>query len=341
MDRIKISDIATALGLSKTTISKALNGYKDVNALTRKRVLDYVNEVQFIPNRQASFLRTKETKTIALILPQINHDFFNTIIDGILFNVQKSDYTLFVACSNDSFETEKKLVDQYLNLNVDAIFISITNDTKSFDHLEAVKERNKILVMFDKNEKTFQCPKVMIEDRKAGFLATEHLIKRGCKQILHFRGAYQPQITIDRFLGYKDALEKYHIPFDQKKIILCENGYEKEGYHAAKKVFEMGIQFDGLFAVTDLSAIGAIQFFKSQKIKIPDEVSVVGFGNWRLSKFTVPSITSVDQAGIEMGKQIFDVFLNETSLRKKGEDINANKIINIKSKLITRESSSR
>ena len=135
MDRIKISDIATALGLSKTTISKALNGYKDVNALTRKRVLDYVNEVQFIPNRQASFLRTKETKTIALILPQINHDFFNTIIDGILFNVQKSDYTLFVACSNDSFETEKKLVDQYLNLNVDAIFISITNDTKSFAKL--------------------------------------------------------------------------------------------------------------------------------------------------------------------------------------------------------------
>ena len=103
----------------------------------------------------------------------------------------------------------------------------------------------------------------------------------------------------------------------------------------------MGIQFDGLFAVTDLSAIGAIQFFKSQKIKIPDEVSVVGFGNWRLSKFTVPSITSVDQAGIEMGKQIFDVFLNETSLKKKGEDINANKIINIKSKLITRESSSK
>ena len=120
---------------------------------------------------------------------------------SILFNVQKSDYTLFVACSNDSFETEKKLVDQYLNLNVDAIFISITHDTKSFDHLEAVKERNKILVMFDKNEKTFQCPKVMIDDRKAGFLATEHLIKRGCKQILHFRGAYQPHITIDRFLG--------------------------------------------------------------------------------------------------------------------------------------------
>ena len=94
-------------------------------------------------------------------------------------------------------------------------------------------------------------------------------------------------------------MEKYHIPFDQKKIILCENGDEKEGYHAAKKVFGMGIQFDGLFAVTDLSAIGAIQFFKSQKNKIPDEVSVVGFGNWRLSKFTVPSITSVDQAGMK------------------------------------------
>jgi LacI family transcriptional regulator len=207
LGKLKLFDIAKALGLSKTTVSKVLNNYSDVNQFTRIKVLNYVKKVGFEPNRQASSLRKKETKTVAVILPNMNNDFYMRIQEGILLVSQKNDYNLCVAISNESYETEKKLVYQYLKRNVDAIFLALSNGTKSFEHLKAIQEQGKVLVMFDKIEKTINSPKIIIDDRKAAFLATEHLIKNGCNKILHFRGGFQPQISIDRYLGYRDALK--------------------------------------------------------------------------------------------------------------------------------------
>lgn len=338
MGRTKLSDIAKALELSKTTISKVLNGYPDVNALTRKRVLDYIKEVGFEANTQASFLRTKETKTVALILPQISHDFFNSILEGMLKIAQQTEYTFYVACSNESYELETKLISKFLKRNVDAIFLSISRETRNFDHLRAIREEGKILVLYDKIEKTIDCPKIIIDDRKASFTATEHLIKKGCRKILHFRGGFLPQISIDRYLGYRDALDKYDIPFDKERIFICENANEKDGFFAAKKALESGIDFDGLFTISDLLAIGAIQFFKKNKIQVPEDISVVGFSNWKLSSFTYPTITTVDQPGNLMGEKIFQTFLTEKSLKKQGLDPE-NREIKLPSKLIIRESS--
>jgi LacI family transcriptional regulator len=235
LKRLKLFDIANALGISKTTVSKVLNNYSDVSQFTRIKVLDYIKKVGFEPNRQASFLRTKKTKTVALILPRLENDFFNKIQEGILKVSQENDYSLSVATSYDCFETEKKLVSQFLNRNVDAIFLSISHQTINFDHLIEIQQQGKVLVLFDKIEKTLDCPKVIIDDRKASFIATEHLIKNGCKQILHFRSGYKPQISIDRYLGYRDALNKYHLPFDKEKVIVCEITDEKNGFLAAKK----------------------------------------------------------------------------------------------------------
>lgn len=338
MEKLKLFDIAKALGLSKTTVSKVLNNYSDVSQFTRIKVLNYVKKVGFEPNRQASSLRKKETKTIAIILPEINHDFYNSVQEGILSVSQKNDYNLCVAISNESYETEKKLVYQFLGRNVDAIFLSLSNETKNFDHLKAIQEQGKVLVMFDKIEKTINCPKIIVDDRKASFLATEHLIKNGCKNILHFRGGFQPQISIDRYLGYRDALNKHGIPFDKEKVFVCETADENNGFFAAKKVFKSGIKFDGLFAVTDYAAIGAIQFFKSKKIRVPKDVLVVGFSNWKVTRFTSPTISTVDQSAFLMGENIFNAFLEEKLLKMQG-DQPVNKILKLPTKLIVRESS--
>ena len=171
-------------------------------------VLQYVKKVGFEPDRNASYLRTKETNTVALILPEMNHDFFNSVLAGVLKRAQQSKYNVLVGCSQGSVEEEKKLISQFLNQNVDAILMAVTQQTNEFKHLEEVQKEGKLLVMFDKIEKIIDCPKIIIDDRKAAFDATEHLILKGCKKILHFRGAYSPQISIDRYLGYRDALEK-------------------------------------------------------------------------------------------------------------------------------------
>ena len=338
MAKLKLLDIAKALGLSKTTVSKAINNYSDVNQFTRIKVLNYVKRVGFEPNRQASSLRKNEIKTVAVIFPELNHDFFNRIQEGILSVSQKNEYNLCVAISHESFETEKKLVYQFLKRNVDAIFLSLCNDTKNFDHLEEIHKQTKILVMFDKIEKTINCPKIIIDDRKASFLATEHLIKNGCKKILHFRGGFQPQISIDRYLGYRDALNKYGISFEKEMVFVCETADENAGFLAAKKVIESKIKFDGLFAFTDYTAIGAIQFFKSKKIRIPKDVLIVGFSNWKVTRFTSPTISTVDQSAFLMGENIFNAFLEEKLLKSQG-DPPSNKIFKIPAKLIIRESS--
>jgi len=340
LKKLKLFDIASALGISKTTVSKVLNNYTDVNQFTRLKVLDYVSKVGFEPNMQASSLRKKEVKTVALILPRLGNDFFNQIQEGILKVSQEYDYTLAIATSYDCFETEKKLVHQFLNRNIDAIFLAVSHQTLNFDHLIEIQQQGKILVLFDKIEKTINCPKVIIDDRKASFEATEHLIKNGCKQILHFRSGYNPQISIDRYLGYRDALNKHNIPFDKEKVIVCEITDEKNGFFAAKKAFKSGIKFDGLLAGSDYAAIGAIQFFKDKKLRIPNDISVVGFGNWKLSKFLEPSLSTVDQSANLMGEKIFKTFLEEKLLVNRGE-APANKTFTLSANLIVRESSVR
>ena len=338
MKKLKLLDIAIALGVSKTTISKVLNNYPDVNQFTREKVLDYVKKVGFEPNRQASSLRKKEVKTVALILPRLENDFFNRIQEGILKVSQEHDYSLSVATSYDRFETEKKLVFQFLNRNVDAIFLAISHETVNFEHLIQIQQQGKILVLFDKIEKTLNCPKVIIDNRKASFIATEHLIKNGCKHILHFRSGYKPQISIDRYLGYRDALNEYNIPFDKKKVIVCEITDEKNGFLAAKNALELGIKIDGLLSGSDYAAIGAIQYFKNKKLNIPKDISVVGFGNSRFSKFSTPSLTTVDQSANLMGKEVFKIFLEEKLLVSRGE-APANKTLTLSVNLIVRESS--
>ena len=338
MGKLKLLDIANALGLSKTTVSKVINNYSDVNQFTRIKVLDYVKKVGFEPNRQASFLRKNEIKTVAVIFPQLNHDFYNSIQEGILSVSQKNNYSLCVAISNESYELEKKLVFQFLKRNVDAIFLAVCNETKNFDHLEEIHKQGKILVMFDKIEKTINCPKVITDDRNASFLATEHLIKNGCKKILHFRGGFHPQISIDRYLGYRDALNKYEIPFEKEMVFVCDVGDEITGFTAAKNAYESGIKFDGLFTFTDYLAIGAIQFFKSKKIRISKDLLIVGFSNWKITKFTSPTISSVDQSAFLMGQNTFKAYLDEKLLKSEDKPP-ANKIFKIPAELIIRESS--
>ena len=313
--------ISKALGVSITTVSKVLNNYPDVSDNTRQRVLDYVKEIGFTPNTIAASLRTKESKVVGLILPNINHFFFNSILQGVLNSAEKAGYLVLVLSSEESYELEKKHVERLLQQKVDGIFISLSEETYNTQHLNSVLESEVVLVQFDKISKLIHSSKVIIDDREAANLATQHLIDRGKRRIVHLRGPLIPQVAIDRFLGYKSALDTAALPFDPALVLSCPHGDDEEGHDQLKTLHEKKIPFDAVFAHADLVAVGALRYLKRKNIRIPQEVAVIGFSNWLLSEKITPSLSTIDQPGILMGEQIFEQFARERLQKVSGNPV--------------------
>ena len=339
MTKITLQHLAEKLKISISTVSKALNGYSDINSNTKKKVVDLAKSLNFSPNTQAAYLRTKKTKMIGLIIPHISHPFFSNVLRGVLDSAEKEGYFVIVLKSNESYENEKELINKLLIQNVDGIFISLSQDTYDLDHLKKIKKSDTILIQFDKISKLIDSSKVVVDDREAAYIATEHLIKNGCKKIVHIRGELLPQISIDRFLGYKQALTDYNIPYDPKKVLMSHYLTDNDGFEVMEEFISKNIEFDGVFSMTDFAAIGAMESLKRHKIKVPDDVKVIGFSNWILTDKLTPSLSTINQPGILMGNKCFDFFLKEVDFKKKKIDFKYEKKI-FKTELVVRESSS-
>ncbi|PSG90637.1 LacI family DNA-binding transcriptional regulator [Aurantibacter aestuarii] len=337
MKPVTLKQIAEILDISVTTVSKALKDYPDVSKKTKGLVRDLAQTLNYKPNEFAVNLRTKESKTIGLIIPEIVHHFFSSVIKGIINQAEKKGYLVIILQSNESYDLEKKQLKLLLNKRVDGILISIANGTADFNHLEEVLRDGKPLVMFDKIAKVVNCSKVIIDDRKAAYNATQHLIDTGCKRIAHFRGPLLPQNSIDRFLGYKKALLDNNIEYDSSLVYICECGDKsfEEGKLNAKKVLEDHSDVDGIFINTDMVAIGAITAFKDLGVKIPEDISIVGFSNWFMSSAITPTLTTINQPGYEMGKKAFKQLYKELKTLKKEKHI-IPKIIELETNLVER-----
>ena len=223
--------------------------------------------------------------------------------------------------SNESYELEKQQIDLLLNKRVDGILISLANATGDFKHLNQILDQGTPLVMFDKIAKIVKCSKVIIDDRKAAYKATQHLIDIGCKRIAHFRGPLLPQNSIDRFLGYKQALTDNNIKYDASLVYLLNDMSFEEGSFFANKLLKDHKDVDGIFINTDLVAIGAIAAFNKQGVKIPEQINIVGFSNWFMSSVISPSLTTINQPGFKMGKKAFKILYKEIKDKKKNKSI--------------------
>ena len=339
MKDITLKEIASTLGISITTVSKALKNYPDVSEKTKKAVKELADNLNYTPNSFAVNLRTKESKTIGLIIPEVTHHFFANIIKAIIDAAEKNGYLVIILQSNESLELEKKQVELLINKRVDGILISLSNESNNDSHIQEIIKRNIPLVMFDKIAKLSNCCKVIIDDQKAGFDATQHLIVKGCKKIAHIRGPLNPQNSIDRYLGYKKALEKNNIPFDSKLVYTCEKVNFEEGLEFTKQLFEEHPDVDGIFAITDLVAVGSLAYCNDQKINVPQDVKVIGFSNWFMSQVITPKLSTVEQPSHEMGIAAFDLLLEEMKARKEESEYNP-KTIELETQIIERESSS-
>lgn len=332
-----LKEIAESLGISVATVSKALKDYPDVSKKTKALVKQLAMTMNYRPNAFAVNLRTKESKTIGLIIPEIVHHFFSTVIKGIVSQAEKKGYLVIILQSNESFQLERKQIELLLNKNVDGLLVSLANATADYKHLTDFMEQGKPLVLFDKVAKIVNCSKIIIDDRKAAQVATQHLIDTGCKRIAHFRGPLLPQNSIDRFLGYRKALRDNGMEYDRSLTYICNDmSYEEGGNFAAQLVKEHP-DVDGIFINTDLVAIGAITRLKKMGIRIPEQISIVGFSNWFMSSAISPSLTTIDQPGFEMGKVAFKQLFKEMKAIKV-KKIAPPKIKVLETSLVKRES---
>ncbi|WP_434036454.1 LacI family DNA-binding transcriptional regulator [Formosa sp. 4Alg 33] len=339
MKPVTLKQIAEQLNISVTTVSKALKDYPDVSPKTKALVKELAKTLNYKPNTFAVNLRTKESKTIGLIIPVIVHHFFSNVIKGIVSQAEKKGYLVIILQSNESYELEKKQIDLLMSQRVDGILISLANGTANFNHIKDVIAQDKPLVMFDKIAKIVKCSKIIIDDRKAAYMATQHLIDTGCKRIAHFRGALLPQNSIDRFLGYKKALIDNNMHYDPSLVYICEcdDMSFEEGKKNAQQLLKDHKDVDGIFINTDLVAIGALTEFNAQGVKVPEDISIVGFSNWFMSSVISPTLTTIDQPGFEMGKAAFKQLYKEMKAVKKNKPIVSKEIV-LETALVKRES---
>jgi len=336
---VTLKQIAETLNISITTVSKALKDYPDVSKKTRKLVRETAKQLNYRPNSFAVNLRTKESKTVGLIIPEVVHHFFSTVIKGIIAQAEKKGYLVIILQSNESYELEKKQIDLLLSKHVDGILISLANETSDYKHITDVIDQDKPIVMFDKIAKIVNCSKIIIDDRKAAYIATKHLIETGCKRIAHFRGPMLPQNSIDRFLGYKKALLDHGLSYDPSLVYICDCSDMSfiEGKQNAEQLLKDHNDVDGIFINTDMVAIGAITEFNERGVKIPEDISIVGFSNWFMSSAITPSLSTIDQPGYQMGKMAFKQLYKELKAIKKGKDVHS-KIIELETSLVKRNS---
>ena len=337
MKGIKLKDIAERFNVSVSTVSKAISGYSDIRNETKKKILEYVKKVNFRPNSIASSLKTKKTKTIGIVIPDMQNLFFTKILQSIVNSAISEGYRSILTCSNESYEREVECVDELINNNVEAIFIALSDKTTEYSHLQRVKDSEIILIQFDKISKIIPSSSVTTNNIESAFEITERLIKYGRRKIAHLRGGYISQVSIDRFIGYQRALEKHKIEFDKNLVMISEQRSFEEAMLKVQEMIDKAIDFDAVFAIDDKTAMGIIKCLSLNKIKIPDQVAVVGFSNAAYSKYLSPSLSSIDQSSEKFGPEIIKLFIEEKKMRKSSLDYDFSQV-KIPTHFVRRES---
>ncbi|GAB3658003.1 LacI family DNA-binding transcriptional regulator [Echinicola sediminis] len=302
-----IHDIASKLGITASTVSRALNNHPRISDATKKLVNKTAKEINYQPNNIAAALRNGRSKLIGIVVPTVNRDFFSSVVRGIEEIANQLNYKVIISQSYENFEQEVQTVDALLSARVDGIIMSIGKNTEDFEHLERVVEKGIPLVLFDRITDQVDVNQVVIDDYMGAYKSVEHLIENGYKRIAHFTNPRKINIYSERLRGYIDALKDNGIKLD-KDLIIESNMQLEDGKQCTLQMLEEGLDFDAIFSSSDYAAMGAMQVLKDKGISVPDQVGLAGFGNEPFTSFTTPSLTTIDQVSIPMGNVAAELF---------------------------------
>lgn len=338
-----ILDIAKELNVTASTVSRALRNHPRISKSTKKAVWEMAEKLNYQPNNIAAALRKGKSNIIGVMVPTSDRHFFASVIRGIEEVIREEGYNLIICQSDDQLSKEQLNIEALLKIQVDGIIASVAKETTDFMHYKKIKSQGVPLVLYDRVSESLEVNAVVTDDYLGAYKAVTHLIEQGCKRIIHFAGQQHINIYQDRLKGYMDALKEHGLPVRDELVIEADLILDTEqvlesGRKMTEKLLKMSEPPDAIFSSSDFAAMGAIQVLKEHKIRIPEDVAIVGYSNDFSASVIEPNLTSVDQHTKRMGNFAAQLFLEQINTSQ--EEFTPRKTL-LNPKLIVRQSSLR
>ena len=334
--RISLKDIANQLGVSITTVSRALKDHPDLSPEITEKVKELAKKLNYTPNPFAMSLLKQQTRTIGVIVPDIVTHFYSSIISGIEEVAKENGYYIVIASSQESYKKEKENLNNLVNLRVDGLIVCLAQDTTDYSHYDKIIEAEIPLVFFDRVCRIDEISSVLIDNVEAAKVLTTHLYQHGARRIAHIAGPPNLNITKERIEGYMKGLAECGLPFDQNLLIHCNMSIEGAAV-ATNRLLSLKYIPDAVFGVNDTVIFSAMKEVKRRGLKIPQDVALVGFTDEFHATVVEPQLTAIAHPTFEIGKEAGRLVLNEI----KTEGSHTIQQISMQAKLIIRESSKK
>jgi DNA-binding LacI/PurR family transcriptional regulator len=303
-EALTIKDIAKALGLSTSTVSRALRDSYEISEETKKLVLEYAEKNNYHPNPIAVSLKERRSRTIGVIVCEIANSFFSQIINGIESIAYNNGYNVIIAQSRESFDKETLNLQYLTSRSIDGLIISVSTETTDFSYLEEIHHKGMPIVFFDRIVSEIETHKVIADNFKGAYDATSHLIKCGYKRIATVSNPALVSITKERLAGYKTALQDHGINIDDNLIKYCQHGgmIISEVDEVVNELFELENKPDAIFALADKLTINCLRILKANGLEVPESIGLLGYSNTDLTELISPPLSVIKQPAFEMGE---------------------------------------
>ena len=313
--KVTIQDIADALGISPSAVSKALNDHPRISDRTKKAVRETALMLNYQRNTLASGLRSGKSHLVGVIVPAIDYTFFSSVLRGIEEAGTEAGYNIIISQSGDSTQKEQECINALVKTQVDGVIASIANSTTTFGHFQKLIDEGIPLILFDRTSEELEVSSVVIDDFAGAMGAVEHLIDQGCKRIVHLAGYRRINLYQRRINGYSEALAKNGLPFSEGSIRESDLSMD-DGHRIMDGILREGPPPDGVFAASDHAALGALHALQEAGLRVPEDVAVIGFSNEPFTAFIRPSLSTVDQQSVSMGRLAARLFLDQLKADK-------------------------
>ncbi|MCS4436556.1 LacI family DNA-binding transcriptional regulator [Aquiflexum gelatinilyticum] len=299
--QVTMKEIAKKLGVSVSTVSRAMKDSPELHPDTKKRIVDMAKSMNYQYNLLAQSLRISRSKVLGVIVPELTSHFFSSNISGIQDTAYKRGYNIMICQSNESFDQEKANIRTLVSSQVDGLLISLSRETKTYEHLQDIYDRGIPFIMFDRVTEEIPVSKITVDDAHGAYLVVKHLLDQGCRKIAYFSGPEDLYISKKRKEGYLEALAEYGLSEKESKVYFTDLTPEMNR-QVTIEMLESGDLPDAIFAMIDPVAVDVMIVLKEKGIKIPEQIALAGFTNNPTSAVVEPSLTTVSQPGYEMGQ---------------------------------------
>ncbi len=330
-----LKHLAEELGVSISTVSRALQGHPSISLETAERIRELAEQRGYVPNGVARGLKKRQTKTIAVLVPEIQHAFFSSAIDGIEEVAFSKGYTVHIAKSNEDYRREVINTQSFNSNRVVGVIASVSQNTHDGKHFQTLIDVGIPVVLFDRVLDDLNVNKVVVDDFEATRRAVRHFIESGYRRIALLSGPPHLNITMERKRGYLEALREHGLPIDDELILVCKLT-EEEGARGMRELLANPEPPDAVFAMNDPLAVGAHRQIKSAGLNMPEDIGLMGFSNNPITAMIDPPITTTDQHGYELGRKAARILFSEID---EGREQSEPKTYVVPSTFIVRQSS--